>query len=225
MGAASFWAIGTLLFYNPTFLFYCPAFAHIPLSQVLARCCRWGCVPFAEFALVSSLRSRTLFLGSVSLGGAGVSHAFRGIRSAGAVEGSCAFNGIRPSVVAENSHVFQGIHPVGVIRLLRDLPHCGNRLIEKQKSRHFCNFFAIRDSFLFLQSGNRLPNGRLPAILHRNPRSGEPITIPNRKKVAIRADFLFSVPLPTALGWCRGRGDPSPALRDGPGVARVHAAE
>ena len=171
---------------------------------------------------------------------AGVSHPFRGIRPAGVVEGSRVFNGIRPSVVAKNSHVFRGvrpagaaevsrafrwIHPVGVIRLLRDLSYFGNRFIEKQKSRHFCNFFAIRDSFLFLQSGNRLPNGRLPAFLHRNPRSGEPITIPNRKKVAIRADFLFSVPLPTALGWCRGRGDPSPALRDGPGVARVHAAE
>ena len=180
MGAASFWVIGTLLFYNPIFLFYCPAFAHIPLSQVLAPCCRWGCAPFAGFALAPSPRTRMSF---------------------------------------------RGFAPVGVIRLLRDLSYFGNRFIEKQKSRHFCNFFAIRDSFLFLQSGNRLPNGRLPAFLHRNPRSGEPITIPNRKKVAIRADFLFSVPLPTVLGWCRGRGDPSPALRDGPGVARVHAAE
>ena len=60
-----------------------------------------------------------------------------------------AFNGIRPSIFTENSHVFQGICPVGVIRLLRDLSYFGNRFIEKQKSRHFCNFFAIRDSFLF----------------------------------------------------------------------------
>ena len=221
MGAVSFWVIGT-------FLFYCLAFAHISLSQVSAYCCRWDCVPFAEFALASSLRSRTLFLGSVSLGVSG-SHAFRWVRPARVAEGSRVFNGICPSVVTENSHVFQGICPVGVIRLLRDLPYCGNRFIEKQKSRHFCNFFAIADSFLFLQSGNRLPNGRLPAFLHRDPRSGEPITIRNRKKVAIRAEFLFLVSLRwLILGRHRGRatkarhretsgrGDPSAAPRDGP---------
>lgn len=174
MGAASFWAIGTLLF-------YCPASAHIPLSRVLACCCRRHCVPFAEFALASSPRSCTLFPGSVSLGGAGVSRVFCRVRSAGVVEGSRTFNGIRPSVVTENPHVFQGIRPVGLIRLLRDLPHCGNRFVEKQKSRHFCNLFAIADSFLFLQSGNRLPNGRLPAFLHRDSRLGKPITIRNRK--------------------------------------------
>ena len=83
------------------------------------------------------------------MGGAGVSYVFCEVHSAGVAEGSRVFNGIRPSVVAENSHVFQEIRPVGVIRLLRDLSHCGNRFIEKQKSRHFCNFFAIRDSFLF----------------------------------------------------------------------------
>ena len=156
------------------------------------------------------------FPGIRFVGGVRVSRVFYGVRSAGVAEGSRAFNGIRPSVVTENPHVFQGIRPVGLIRLLRDLPHCGNRFVEKQKSRHFCNFFAIRDSFLFPQSGNRLPNGRLPALLHRDLRSGESITIPNRKKVAIRADFLFSVPLPTALGWCRGRGDSGAAPRDGP---------
>lgn len=43
-------------------------------------------------------------------------------------------------------------------------------------------------------------NTRLPALLHRNPRSEEPITIANRKKVAIRADFLFSV----SSQWLRG---------------------
>ena len=45
---------------------------------------------------------------------------------------------------------FCGIRPVGVIRPLLDLPYFGNRSAEKQKSRHFCNFFAIRDSFLIL---------------------------------------------------------------------------
>lgn len=43
-------------------------------------------------------------------------------------------------------------------------------------------------------------NSRLPALLHRDPRSEEPITIANRKKVAIRADFLFSV----SSQWLRG---------------------
>lgn len=36
--------------------------------------------------------------------------------------------------------------------------------------------------------------------MHRDPRSEEPITIANRKKVAIRADFLFSV----SPQWLRG---------------------
>nr|DAZ00161.1 MAG TPA: hypothetical protein [Caudoviricetes sp.] len=40
--------------------------------------------------------------------------------------------------------------------------------------------------------------------MHRNLRSGEPATIPNRKKVAIRAVFLFSVPLQKVQG---GIGD------------------
>ena len=43
-------------------------------------------------------------------------------------------------------------------------------------------------------------NSRLTALLHRDPRSEEPITIANRKKVAIRADFLFSV----SSQWLRG---------------------
>ena len=43
-------------------------------------------------------------------------------------------------------------------------------------------------------------DSRLPALFHRDPRSGEPITIANRKKVAIRADFLFSV----SSQWLRG---------------------
>ena len=43
-------------------------------------------------------------------------------------------------------------------------------------------------------------NSRLTALLHRDPRSEEPITIANRKKVAIRTDFLFSV----SSQWLRG---------------------
>ena len=92
---------------------------------------------------------------------------------------------------------------------------------QKQIFRHFCNFFAIRDSFLFPQSGNRLLNSRLPALLHRDLRSGESITIPNRKKVAIRAViFVFSLPATTS-GRCRGRGDLESALRDDLEAAKV----
>ena len=58
--------------------------------------------------------------------------------------------GFWPVVTAGALRVFCGIRPVGVIRPLLDLPYFGNRSAEKQKSRHFCNFFAIRDSFLFL---------------------------------------------------------------------------
>lgn len=71
---------------------------------------------------------------------------------------------------------------------------------QKQKSRHLCNFFAIRGSFLFPESRNTLLNSRLPALLHRDPRSEKPISIANRKKVAIRADFLFLV----SSQWLRG---------------------
>ena len=159
-----------------------------------------------------------------------VLHALRGIRSVGAVRVSHGFRGVRPAGVADACMPFMesALAPPPRSRVpfagyapMKRFPFAGSALLrqpvhQKQKSRHFCNFFAIRDSFLFPQSGNRLPNGRLPALLHRDLRSGESITIPNRKKVAIRADFLFSVPLPTALGWCRGRGDSGAAPRDGP---------
>lgn len=60
------------------------------------------------------------------------------------------FNGFWPVVAAGALHVFCAICPVGVIRPLLDLPYCGNRSAEKQKSHHFCNFFVIRGSFLIL---------------------------------------------------------------------------
>ena len=82
-----------------------PPLAHIPLSRVLARCCRWSSARF--------------------------------------------FCGIHPIATAESSRAFRWSRLVGVIRPLLNLPYYGNRSIEKQKSHHFCNFFAITDSFLF----------------------------------------------------------------------------
>ena len=74
-----------------------------------------------------------------------------GNRIAFAYTPSCPYPLIRgfwPVVAVGALHVFCAIRPVGVIRPLSDLPYCGNRSAEKQKSHHFCNFFAIRDSFL-----------------------------------------------------------------------------
>ena len=74
-----------------------------------------------------------------------------GNRIAFAYTPSCPYPLIRgfwPVVAAGALHVFCAIRPVGAIRPLLDLPYCGNRSTEKQKSHHFCNFFAIRDSFL-----------------------------------------------------------------------------
>ena len=56
--------------------------------------------------------------------------------------------------------------------------------LRKQIIRHPCNFFAIADSLLSVQSTNWLPISRFAALWR-------PAAIPNRKKVAIRGVFLF----------------------------------
>lgn len=66
-----------------------------------------------------------------------------------AAEAPRVFCRIHPIATAESSRAFRWSRLVGVIRPLLNLPYYGNRSIEKQKSHHFCNFFAITDSFLF----------------------------------------------------------------------------
>ena len=185
-----------------------------PLSGFAPLLLGTACL-LTEFVLVPLLRSCTLYVESVPLGLSGSHMSFVGFALLGVADACMPFMESALAPPPRSRVPFAGYAP------MKRFPFAGSALLrqpvhQKQKSRHFCNFFAIRDSFLFPQSGNRLPNGRLPALLHRDLRSGESITIPNRKKVAIRADFLFSVPLPTALGWCRGRGDSGAAPRDGP---------
>ena len=74
-----------------------------------------------------------------------------GNRIAFAYTPSCPYSLIRafwPVVAAGALHVFLCDPPCRGDSPLLDLPYCGNRSTEKQKSHHFCNFFAIRDSFL-----------------------------------------------------------------------------
>lgn len=86
--------------------------------------------------------------------------------------------------------------------------------LRKQKSRYSCNFFAIADSLLSVQSTNWLPISRFAALWR-------PAAIPNRKKVAIRGVFLFFGSLDRLkrcsgmnLGPAREQGGPGGAAGD-----------
>lgn len=83
----------------------------------------------------------------------------------------CSFHGIDPAGSGEVSRALHGISPspspkpqspiAGSLRccrrsltyLLQDLPVEAVCSLQKQKSRHFCNFFAIADSPPSLKSG------------------------------------------------------------------------
>ena len=70
----------------------------------------------------------------------------------------------------------------------RDLPCCGDRThCKKQKTRYLCNFLrlgALLGSF-------RLEICHFCCVFVPRFAIGELATIANRKKVAVRADFLF----------------------------------
>ena len=70
-----------------------------------------------------------------------------------------------------------------------DPPHC-----KKQKSRRFCNFFAIRDSFPVPSKRKWAVNSHFRRVFRLHSAIGKHTTIPNRKKVAVRTDFLFLAP-------------------------------
>ena len=80
-----------------------------------------------------------------------------------------------------------------------DLLRFGDQFVPETKNRVFCNFFAIADSLLFLQSGNKPLRSRFRCIFGPQFVIGGSGAIPNRKKVAILIDFLFLV-----LGRLRG---------------------
>ena len=64
---------------------------------------------------------------------------------------------------------------------------------QKQKTECFCNFFAIADSLLSLQSGNKPLRSRFCSIFGPQFVIVGSKAIPNRKKVAILVVFLFLV--------------------------------
>lgn len=65
---------------------------------------------------------------------------------------------------------------------------------QKQKSELFCNFFAIRDSLLSLQSVNRPFRGRFAAFSGRNTCFGTPRQFLIEKKLQFGPYFCFWVP-------------------------------
>ncbi len=84
--------------------------------------------------------------------------------------------------------------------------------LQKQKTRYLCNFLRLRTPL----RSSRPENGRFCCVLGLRIAFWRHATIPNRKKVAIRADFLFLGSWGEAPKQCWGVADP---IRDG-GCAR-----
>mgnify|MGYP006874215082 CR=1 FL=1 len=91
----------------------------------------------------------------------------------------------------------------------------------KQKIAPNCSFFAIRDRREFPRSQIKAQKRSKMAILRLFSALRERRGVPNRKKVAIRAVFLFSVFSQRVQGGIRGVRGPSPALQDDPGAVQV----
>ena len=71
------------------------------------------------------------------------------------------------------------------------MSHRDDQPIAKTKITSFLQLFSIGDSPSLPQSGKEPQYSHFAALSDLNLRSGELATIPNRKNVAIRSDFLF----------------------------------
>ena len=103
------------------------------------------------------------------------------------------FRGIRPAVVVAPTP-FQTLTLVAVTHLARfptNAPAAVIRPSRKQKSRLFCNFFAIGDSPPPWQRGNKPLHSHFRRVFGQQSTIGEIATTPNRKKVATKEEFLF----------------------------------
>ena len=87
---------------------------------------------------------------------------------------------------------FSGPSPVLARFLLRICLVSAIRPLQKQKIGHFCDFFSIRDPFPLWQGESEPLRDWRTALLRRDLRWRSHATAPNRKKVAIQTDFLFS---------------------------------
>ena len=103
------------------------------------------------------------------------------------------FRGIRPAVVVAPTP-FQTFTLVTVTHLARfptNAPRCSDPPIAKTKISTFCNFFAIGNSPPPWQRGNKPLHSHFRRVFGQQSAIGEIATIPNRKKVATKAEFLF----------------------------------
>ena len=82
---------------------------------------------------------------------------------------------------------------------------------QNKNNELFANFLRLGDSSSLSQSGKEPQYSHFAVLSGLNLRSGELATIPNRKNVAIRSDFLFWTYGP-ASGRCWGGGVPDRSL-------------
>lgn len=132
------------------------------------------------------------------------SRSFHGIDPAGSGEVSRALHGISPVATAEAPVAHRRIAPLlppkSHVAFAGFAPSRRFARCKKQKSRHFCNFFAIADSPPSLKSGIGPQHSWITCVFASQSAIGRFQTIRNRKKVAPQADFLFLSP----RGWLQG---------------------
>lgn len=170
-----------------------PSLGLVRVSRVLPRRRCWGSVPFADSALLALLAR--VVLPACFVGG--------GCSLALAVDSNGRRNAppllIRPilghqRIVYQSQEHLAGLPPPerlsGPVVVICPL--------QKQKSRSFCNFFAIADPCLPLKGGNGPPNKEYCCAFAVLLAFEGLATIRNRKKVAENPEFLFSVPPGTA---------------------------
>ena len=95
---------------------------------------------------------------------------------------------------------FCGIHPAGSDSPLLDLPYCGNRSIEKQKSHHFATFLRLGTLFCSPKAeiGCRTADYLRFCTVIRDRGSPQQSLI--AKKLQFEPFFCFSVPLQKVQG-------------------------
>lgn len=102
--------------------------------------------------------------------------------------------------------------------LSRNPPRFGDQPAAKTKSRHFCNFFAIADSFPFPKREIGPQYSKLPGLLRLNPQSGISKQSLIAKKLHCEPIFCF-----WAFGGCSKTGPKQ--TRKGDDASRGESAQ
>ena len=103
------------------------------------------------------------------------------------------FRGIRPAVVVAPTP-FQTFTLVTVTHLARfptNAPRCSDPPIAKTKISTFLQLFCDWQLPSTLATGNKPLHSHFRRVFGQQSAIGEIATIPNRKKVATKAEFLF----------------------------------